>query len=286
MTFQYPVRRPNITAFIHPTMISSRRLFLLLAAVAPLAHAADPVSLPPKDKLQLFLLVGQSNMAGRGIVEPDDQKPHGRVLMFGKDDTWAPAVDPMHWDKPSAGVGLGRTFGREIAKANPRIAVGLIPCAVGGSPIDAWQPGVFYAPTKSHAWDDAIRRAKLALKDGTLKGILWHQGESDSKPELAAAYEAKLHDLIKRMRTELGAPDVPFIVGQMGQFPDAPWTPEMKIVDEAHRELPKKVKNTVFVGSDALKHKGDKIHFDAASYREFGRRYAEAWTLLNQRLMR
>lgn len=261
----------------------SRRLALLFSLVASFGSAADPVTLPPKDKLHLFLLVGQSNMAGRGTMEDEDKKVHGRVLMLGKDEKWTHAVDPMHWDKPAAGVGLGRTFGREIANANPRIAVGLIPGAVGGSPIDAWKPGVLYTPTKSHPWDDAIRRAKIALKDGTLKGILWHQGESDCKPELAAGYEAKLHDLIQRLRKELGAPDVPFIVGQMGSFDDVPWTPEMQTVDEAHRNLPKKVKNTIYVGSEGLKHKGDKIHFNSASFREFGKRYAAAWTMLTQR---
>ncbi|MES2594016.1 MAG: sialate O-acetylesterase [Verrucomicrobiota bacterium] len=260
----------------------SRRLALLIALAAPFASAADPIILPPKDKLHLFLLVGQSNMAGRGTVEAEDKQVHGRVYMLGKDETWTHAVDPMHWDKPAAGVGLGRTFGREIANANPRIAVGLIPCAVGGSPIDAWKPGIIYAPTKSKPWDDTIRRAKIALKDGTLKGILWHQGESDCKPELAATYEAKLQDLIQRLRKELDAPDVPFILGQMGSFDDVPWTPEMKLVDEAHRNLPKKVKNTLYIGSEGLSHKGDKIHFNSPSFREFGRRYAAAYTLLTQ----
>lgn len=266
----------------------TRRLFCLaLASTSVVLHAAEPaITLPPKDKLHLFLLVGQSNMAGRGTVEPQDQQVHGRVLMLGRDDKWVPAVDPMHWDKPSAGVGLGRTFGRDIADANPGIVVGLIPCAVGGSPIDAWKPGVYYPATKSHPWDDALRRAKTALKDGTLKGILWHQGEADCKPELAPAYEAKLHDLIQRLRRELNAPDVPFIVGQMGQFPDVPWTPEMKTVDAAHRSLPQKVPQTAYVGAEGLKHKGDKIHFDAAAYRELGHRYAEAWKHLDLRSRR
>lgn len=257
--------------------MTTRRLLLLLSLLAvTLAPAAEPASLPTKDKLHLYLLVGQSNMAGRGTVEPADQQPHPRVLMFGKNETWTAATDPMHWDKPSVGVGLGRTFGIEIAKTSPDITIGLIPCAVGGSPIDTWLPGVFYPPTKSHPWDDALRRAKAALKDGTLKGILWHQGESDCKPELAAAYEAKLHDLIQRLRAELQAPEVPFIAGQMGQFADVPWTEEIKTVDAAHRALPEKVKNTAFVSAEGLNHKGDKIHFDSPAYRELGRRYAAA----------
>lgn len=251
-------------------------LFPLLAAMATAAE------LPPKEAFHLFLLVGQSNMAGRGAVTPEDKSPPpARVLMLNKAGEWVPAVDPMHFDKPGAvGVGLGRTFGIAIAAATPGVTIGLIPCAVGGSPIDAWQPGVFYDPTKSHPWDDAIRRAKLALQAGTLKGILWHQGESDSKPELAPGYAAKLHDLIARLRRELNAPNVPFIAGQMGQFPDAPWDAARTQVDAVHRNLPAKVPHTAFVSAEGLQHKGDKVHFDAASYRMFGRRYAEAYLKL------
>ena len=110
--------------------------------------------------------------------------------MLDKQRAWVPAVDPMHFDKPIAGVGLGRSFAARIADAQPGVTIGLIPAAVGGSPIDAWQPGVYYEPTKSHPWDDAIARARVALASGTLKAILWHQGESDATPDLAPGYEA------------------------------------------------------------------------------------------------
>jgi len=188
----------------------------------------------------------------------------------------------LHFDKPGAGTGLGKTFAIEIAAANPDIVVGLIPCAVGGSPIDSWRPGEFYPATKSHPWDDAIRRAKLAMKSGVLKGILWHQGESDSKDTLATTYEPKLHDLISRLRKELDAPKVPFLVGQLGQFSDQPWDNARKQVDQAHRNLPSRIPHTAFVSSEGLRHKGDKVHFDTASYREFGKRYAQAFLRLTQ----
>jgi hypothetical protein len=217
-------------------------------------------------------------MAGRGIVTPADETPLPRVLMLNQAGEWVPAVDPLHFDKPSVvGVGLGRTFGLTVADAHPGITVGLIPCAVGGSPIDAWKPGEFYPPTKSHPWDDAIRRAKLALRSGTLKGILWHQGESDSKAGLAPDYRRKLHDLVARLRVELDAPTVPFIAGQLGRFSDNPWDEHREKVDTAHRELPRDVPFTAFVSSEGLNHKGDKVHFDADSYRELGRRYAKAY---------
>ncbi len=202
--------------------------------------------------------------------------------MLNKAGEWVPAVDPLHFDKPVAGVGLGRTFGRELAAASRGVTIGLIPCAVGGSPIDTWQPGVFYDPTKSHPWDDALRRAKIALQAGTLQGILWHQGESDSNAGPAPTYEARLHDLVARLRVELSAPAVPFIAGQMGKFPDAPWNEFKTQVDRTHRELPRKVKVTAFVSSEGLQHKGDKVHFDADSCREFGQRYAAAYLKLTR----
>jgi hypothetical protein len=217
-------------------------------------------------------------MAGRGVVTPADTAPHPRVLMLNKAGEWVPAVDPMHFDKPAAvGVGLGRTFGITVAEATRGVTIGLIPCAVGGSPIDAWQPGVLYSPTKSHPWDDALRRAQVALRSGTLKGILWHQGESDANAELAPKYREKLYSLIARLRSGLRAPGVPFIVGQLGQFADNPWSEFKRQVDQVHQTLPQNVRHTAFVSSDGLKHKGDKVHFDADSYRELGRRYAKAY---------
>lgn len=258
----------------------TRASFLFLLSFASFLAAAEPAKLPPKENFHLFLLVGQSNMAGRGTVEEQDKTPHPRVLMLSKSGEWVPAVDPMHFDKPAAGVGLGKTFGTLLADANPGVTIGLIPCAVGGSPIDAWKPGEFYAPTKSHPWDDAMQRATIALKAGVLKGILWHQGEADSTDALAPTYEAKLHDLIARFRKELAAPDVPFIAGQLGVFADAPWNDAKKTIDAVHRALPSKVPHTAFVSAEGLNHCGDKVHFDSPAYRELGRRYAEAFKKL------
>ena len=257
------------------------RLFVIvLLGVFTSAQAAAP-ALPAKEKFYLFLLVGQSNMAGRGPMTDADQIPHARVLMLNQAGAWVPAADPLHFDKPKAvGVGLGLTFADAVAAAHPEVTIGLIPCAVGGSPIDSWQPGYFYNATQSHPWDDALRRAQLALGAGTLKGILWHQGESDSTREFAEGYAAKLQALIARMRAALGAPSVPFIVGQMGRFEGSPWNDYKIQVDRAHRELPEKLARVAFVSAEGLKDKGDKTHFDTASYRELGRRYADAYLRL------
>lgn len=261
----------------NPAHTVIRHLIPLLAIVIATLAPAEDAPLPPKDKFHLFLLVGQSNMAGRGVVEEQDKTPHPRVLMLSKDGKWVPATDPMHFDKPSVGVGLGKTFGQIIADANPGVTIGLIPCAVGGSHIDAWKPGEFYAPTKSHPWDDMANRVAIALPAGTLKGILWHQGEADSSLELAQSYEPKLHDLVSRMRKEVNAPDATFIAGQMGKFADTPWPPEKTIVDQVHQDLARKVPHAAFVSAEGLTHKGDKVHFDSPSYRELGKRFAAAY---------
>ncbi len=242
---------------------------------------ADGIEIPDREHFHLFLLVGQSNMAGRGQVEEEDRTPDPRVLSLNKEGKWVPAVDPLHFDKPAVvGVGLGKTFGRIISRTRPDVVIGLIPCAVGGSPIDSWQPGARHDQTNSHPWDDMVKRVHPALEQGTLKGILWHQGESDSSAKLAPGYERKLHDLIRRLRTEFDAEDVPFIAGQMGEFAGRDWNEFRRQVDQAHRELPEKVARTAFVSSDGLSDKGDKVHFDAASYRELGRRYARAYLQL------
>lgn len=256
--------------------------FWFVAASCCAAAEADTTSpqLPPKAKFHLFLLAGQSNMAGRGRVTEEDTLPHPRVLALNKQNQWVPAVDPIHFDKPVAGVGIGRTFAMRLADRDPSITIGLIPCAAGGSPISSWEPGGRHAQTNSRPYDDAVKRTRIAMRQGTLKGILWHQGESDSRDELAAVYAQKLHRLIERFRTEFDAPELPFLAGQMGRFPDRPWDDAREAVNSVHESLPQEVKYTAFVPSSGFSHKGDKVHFDSKSLREFAVRYTEAYLRL------
>lgn len=248
----------------------------IIAALFALPLWGDD-ALPEKENFHLYLLVGQSNMAGRGKVAKQDLIENPRVLALTKDLKWKPAVDPIHFDKPIAGVGLGKTFGLRIAEENPKITVGLIPCAVGGSPIKSWEPGGYHPSTKTHPWDDMLPRAREAMKHGTLKGILWHQGESDSSEQLAPVYAEKLQELVNRFRKELDAPEVPFICGQMGIFEEKPWSESKIQVDQAHQKLPSVLPRTRFVSAEGLGHKGDQIHFSAEAYRTLGERFADAY---------
>ena len=214
----------------------------------------------------LYLLVGQSNMAGRGKIELQDKVAVPRVLMLNKANEWVSAVDPIHFDKTIAGVSLGRTFGIEMAKVNKEVKIGLIPCAVGGTPIRRWQQN-------GDLYKAALKRAKLAQKDGVIKGILWHQGEGDSgKEETAKIYEAQLHAMVTAWRKDLGGVNIPIVVGEMGRFYKR--AKFKHLVDAALKALPSKMKHAAWVSAEGLDHKGDVVHFNAASYRELGKRYA------------
>ncbi|QEG00617.1 Arylsulfatase [Stieleria maiorica] len=230
---------------------------------------------PAKDQFHLFLLAGQSNMAGRGIVTPADRVPDPRILMLDREGNWVPATDPLHFDKSIAGVGLGRGFARRYAAEHPDVTVGLVPCAVGGSPIAAWAPGGYHPQTKTHPYDDALARIQTAMASGTFKGILWHQGESDCKPGLAEAYKANLIDVFGRFRSHVGE-TTPIIIGGLAQRDAPKWTEDRKRVDQAHREVAAELPACALVESTGLTLKSDNVHFDRQSLLEFGRRYAEA----------
>ena len=260
--------------------IANAVLAFLVVASGVRAQSAEPaIRLPEKERFHPYLLIGQSTMAGRGAIEEQDKVEHPRVLKFTKANAWAPAVDPLHFDKPIAGVGLGSSFGRAMLqedKAGDKsdITIGLIPCAVGGTPLSRWEKN-------GDLYKQAVERAKAAMKDGTLRGILWHQGESDSgREETAKSYGERLAKMVTDLRTELGAGDVPFVAGQLGEFlrreTKTGGPSYWPLVNEQIGSLPERLKNTAVVSAKGLEHKGDVVHFNSASLREFGKRYAAA----------
>ncbi len=216
-------------------------------------------------------------MAGRGQIDKESGKTNPRVLMFTKEFTWKPATDPLHFDKPFAGVGPGLAFGKQMAEANPRIRIGLIPCAVGGTSIKAWAPGAEDQATHTHPYDDMLKRVREAQKMGVLKGILWHQGEADRFT--SATYGQSLASLIARLRREFDAPKLPFVAGELGNFNSENLADTEKF-NAVLQDLTKTVKGYVCVSSRGFKDRGDHLHFNAESARILGQRYAEAMLAL------
>ena len=242
-----------------------RLLAALLLAVAS-ASAATP---SPMD-LQIFLLLGQANMAGRTPPEAEDQRPDPNIWMLDAKGKWVPAVEPMHFDKPArVGVGPGLAFGRAVLAANPEMKIGLVPCAVGGTPLSQWEKGgeLFIA---------AVKRAREAAASGRIRGVIWHQGENDSREgDPAPTYEKRLARMIADLRAELGIPNLPFVVGELGHFLDPKVFPQAKMVNAALHKIAATVPGTAIASAEGLKDKGDRSHFAADAQREFGQRYAQ-----------
>jgi len=228
------------------------------------SHAQDA----PKN-MKLFLLIGQSNMAGRGKIEEQDKVENPNILMLTKDLKWVVAKDPVHFDKAAAGVGLCSEFARDIHKAAPKSTIGLIPCAVGGSSLDQWQPG-------NPLYTTAVARAKEAMKQGNLTGILWHQGESDAKADLIATYPARFQTMITQLRTDLGAENVPLLIGEV-----IPGHGNHDAVNVALAETAKKTPNAALVSSADLGNK--QLHYNSADYRALGKRYAEVFLKMGKK---
>jgi hypothetical protein len=199
------------------------------------------------------------------------KRQHPRVLSLDTNAAWQLAIEPITHDKPQVlGVGPGVPFGKAMAEKNPDVTIGLVPCAFGGTPLKRWQKG-------GDLYSNAFHRAGLAIKAGTLKGVLWHQGESDSTPALAKTYGERLDQMIRDLRADFGSPDLPFVAGQLGEFlytRGSNNVAEVRLVNDTLAKLPERVPHTGCASSAGLNHKGDQLHFDAASQRELGRRYA------------
>ncbi len=231
-----------------------------------------------------FLLIGQSNMAGRGDmgeVEPIDN-PLCKMLRNGRFQKMSEPINPdrgVFTGTYRSGIGLSASFADAYAKEYGE-EIGLIPCADGGSSLSEWQPGEIL-------FDHAVMQTKLALRSSTLGGILWHQGEADGRPDRAPLYYDRFVKMITEMKRQLGVGDVPVIVGELSKFqkfrPKAD-PPSIEVVNDALRACAMNLPNTAFVPSDGLTARVDGLHFCSASYREFGLRYFAAYKNLREKI--
>jgi len=250
-------------------------------------QAEEPVNVPSsKENFHLFLLMGQSNMSGGVGLAAGDTKPVPSVLKMryakeGEGPKWAPGTHPLHPRRPNkkARFGPGLSFAEAYLADKPGVTVGLIPMAWGGRSIVQLSKG-------SEIYGDAIRHMKAAMQVGTLKGVLWHQGESDTVEQTRTdAYENRLHRLIEDVRKDLGNPQLPFIAGNLAEFygtgkdhkaPDR--VARITKVKEILRRLPKKVPHTGFVESTGCSPAARaKVHFDRKSSLLMGKRYAKVY---------
>ena len=225
-----------------------------------------------------FLLIGQSNMAGRGFAEealPVDVS-NIKVLRNGR---WWPFFRPVNPDRVTAGVCLAESFAERYAKEHG-VEVGLIPCADGGTRIDQWKRG-------SLLYDHALYSVKLAERTSTIAGILWHQGEADCSDALSAEYLPKLLEFVENIKEDTGLSDVPFILGGLGDYlldyPPKGIFKNYPVINEAMRKVADSLPMTGFVSAEGLTPNPDNLHFSAPSLYEFGLRYYEEFDRLRDK---
>ena len=242
----------------------------------------------------IFLCFGQSNMEGAARIEPQDLEGVSPrfLLMPAVDDPqrnrkmgeWCQALPPLC--RPNTGLTPVDYFGRTLTENLPEnIRVGVIHVAIGGIRIEGfmpegmaefvktapgWMTGMLKA-YDNNPYERLVTLAKKAQKDGVIKGILMHQGESNTgDPEWANkvqnVYDHLLGDL------QLKPEEVPLLAGEVVQ---ANGEGQCIAMNKQINELPKTLHTAQVVSSTGCSNGPDKLHFDAAGYRELGRRYGE-----------
>ncbi|XP_042508586.1 probable carbohydrate esterase At4g34215 [Macadamia integrifolia] len=196
----------------------SALLWLLFLAFAGFVRPAPAMATSDFLYKNIFILAGQSNMAGRGgVVDnkwdgivPFQCQPNPSILRLDAGLRWVRAAEPLHADiehNKTSGVGPGMAFANAVKSKDSSIGViGLVPCAVGGTNISEWMKG-------NHLYEQMVRRAQAALQEGgTIQAILWYQGESDTENrEDAMTYKRRMVKLIADWRADLQSPNLRII---------------------------------------------------------------------------
>ena len=225
-----------------------------------------------------FLLIGQSNAAGRGYLHEAEplETCDGRLLV-ARNGLWLKMFRPVNPDRKFSGTCLAETFAKAYAEANPDVQVGIVPCADGGTRLDEWQPGEIL-------FDNAVHCAKLAMRTSRLMSILWHQGESDCEPALYPLYAEKLQRMIDGLRAALGMPEIPILLGGLGEFlkdhAERDFLKNYVHINDALQRVADADPRCAYVSAVGLTGNPDNLHFNAASLAAFGYRYFDVWKTL------
>ncbi|MDC6362632.1 MULTISPECIES: sialate O-acetylesterase [Flavobacteriaceae] len=224
----------------------------------------------------VFLMAGQSNMAGRGIIEQEDQVANKRIITINSKNQWVAAKEPLHFYEPdAAGLDCGMSFAQELlTKVPDSVTIALVPCAVGGSSVFQWQNDEDHRGVS--LLSNLNQKVALAKKKGVIKGILWHQGESNANAEDLPRYSDALLSLFIKFRTMVQNEDIPIVMGELGRFAE----PEEKAayfndVNTTLGTIAEEDNRLFLVSSEGLDHKGDHLHFNSAAQRKLGKKYAQ-----------
>ena len=188
---------------------------------------------------------------------------------------WQMMAEPINYDRPVAGVGPAGSFAAMWCMEHEEDKIGLIPCAEGGSSLDDWN-------VDQTLYQHAVSQTRFALQDTELSGILWHQGENDSFGGSYQTYYEKLQVIVERLRNDLNAEKVPFIMGGLGDYLGKSGfgsnCAEYEMVNRELLRFAMEQEYTYFATAEGLTPNPDGIHIDAVSQRRFGIRYYEAFS--------
>src|SRR6188472_2315841 len=231
-----------------------------------------------KENVWVFFMAGQSNMAGRGIVEPEDTVPDKRILSINKDGQIILAKEPLHFYEPErTGLDCGVSFAKALIKKIPdSVSILIIPTAIGGSSISQWLGDSLYRNVK--LFSNFLSTVEIAKQNGIIKGILWHQGESDANEKDIPLYKQRLHLLFSKFRAAVGNNELPVLLGELGSFSENPVN--FNLINNTIHEYAVEDKNSRVISTKDLKDKGDHLHFDSKGQRTMGKRFASAYLSL------
>jgi hypothetical protein len=228
-----------------------------------------------KENVWVFIMAGQSNMAGRGIVEPKDTVPDKRILSINKDGEIIIAKEPLHFYEPErTGLDCGLSFARTLITKTPgNVSILIIPTAVGGSSIRQWLGDSIYRDVK--LFSNFLAKVEIARQNGIIKGILWHQGESDANENDILLHKERLGLLFSKFRAAIGNNKLPVLLGELGSFSENPVN--FNLINKAIHDYAAEDKNSAVISTKDLKDKGDHLHFDSKGQRTMGKRFAKAY---------
>jgi hypothetical protein len=245
----------------------------------------------PDPNFHIYLCFGQSNMEGQGRIESQDLVVSDRFQMMSTQSCgsrelykWYTAVPPLAGCYKQLGPAdyFGRTM---LENLSPEIKVGVVVVAVGGCDIKLFDKDNYlsYSYNVEDYMKEIIRAyggnpygrfidcAKKAQEAGVIKGILLHQGETNTgdyswPSKVKGVYENILNDL------NLDGKDVPLLVGEVVRTEQGGSCGRH---NDVIAKVPSTIPNSYVISAEGLGHQGDFVHFSAESYRKLGARYAE-----------
>ena len=223
---------------------------------------------------KVYLLAGQSNMVGwaNNSALPTELQQFRPDIQTYWQGTWHDLQPGLGGNGSKFGPEV--TLGRDLADAQPDENIVLIKYAVSGTNLwNEWRPT---DGTQYLNFMDAVDDALLSISDPNIAGMIWMQGESDAYPphstlSYAEAYEQNLVGFIESVRSDLGIPDMPFVIGQISDEPVWTWG---DIVRQAQLNVSRSVPNTTLVITSELGIQVDGMHYNPAGIMTLGRRFA------------